>query len=230
MEARIERLPAVRETGIPAGENEPERLYRKLLPPAWEIYHHLSAVGFFANAEENLPAFTPETIERTAHQFICAETLMTALSNYGFTDRQQTALVMDVVTNNTRLSRWVPTKDIPEGVEFDVEYVPPIHQRAMGGALLWINALDRHLWQKEILITDRILDDAFWHAKSMLAGLYVMTRAVRAIAASDDDELTDAQTTAALTAGAAILIVNQEELMKSTFWITEDKRAPSRVR
>lgn len=229
MERRIERLPAVRETGIPEGATEPEKLYRSLLPPAWVVYNHLAEVEFFDSAEENLPTFTAESIERTARELIQTDAT-TALSDYGFSDREQTVLMMNVVNNNTRLSRWVPTKDIPEDVEFTVDYVPPLHQRAMGGALLWINALDRHLWQKEILITDQILDDAFWHTKAMLAGLYVMARAARAVAGGDGSELTDAQTTAALTAGTAMLIVNQEELMKSTFWITEEKRAPSRAR
>lgn len=227
MEARIERLPEIRETGVPDGEDGPDELYRELLPPAWTVYRHLVEVGFFESAEEHLPAFTPEYIERTAREYVRAEPVTAALSHYGFSEHERTALLLNVVDNDTRLSRWVPTNEIPDGVEFTVEYVPPLHQRATGGALLWINALDRHLWQKEILVTERILDDAFWHAKAMLAGLYVTVRAARAIAAGDDAELDDAETAAALAAGAAIAIVNQEELMRTAFWITEEKRAPS---
>lgn len=230
MEERIERLPAVRKAGIPDGETGPEELYRELLAPAWRAYHHLADAGFFESAEANLPPFTAEYVERTARTFVGTEAVTAPLSACGFAERERTALVMAVTNNQTRLSRWVPTKDIPEGVEFTVDYVPPLHQRAMGGALLWINALDRHLWQKEYLLTEQILDDAFWHTKAMLAGLYVTVRAARAVAAGEDAELTDQQTTAALTAGAAIQIVNQEELMRTTFWLTEDKRAPSEAR
>lgn len=230
MPGRLERLPAVREVGIPRGEEGAEELYRELLDPFWLVYYHLEEVGFFESVETDLPAFTPEHIEHTAHELIRADPLTTALDGCGFGEHERTALMMNVVNNDVRLSRWVPTREIPDGVEFDVDYVPPLHQRAMGGALLWINALDEHLWRKEILITDAILDDANWHAKEMLGGLYLLARAAREIAAGEDGSLTDAQLTAALTCGAATLIVSQEEMMKDVFWITEEKRAPTRAR
>ncbi|HET7325588.1 MAG TPA: hypothetical protein VFJ06_14765 [Halococcus sp.] len=230
MAAHIERLPAIHEAGIPDGETEAEELYREVIAPAWRVYHHLADVGFFESVEANLPRFTPRHIEHTATELIQTEPLTAALGECGFDEHEQTVLMMNVVNNNIRLSRWVPTREIPEGVEFDVSYVPPLHQRAMGGALLWINALDDHLWTKEILITEQILDDAYWRSKAMLGGLYVMAQAAREIAVSDEAELTDAQVTAALTASAAMLIVNQEEIMKEAFWITEEKRAPSTVR
>ena len=230
MVAQIERLPEMREAGIPEGETDAEELYREVIAPAWRVYHHLVDVGFFESVEANLPRFTPRHIEHTATELIQTDPLTDALTECGFDEREQTVLMMNVVNNNTRLSRWVPTKEIPEGVEFDVSYVPPLHQRAMGGALLWINALDEHLWRKKILITEQILDDAYWHSKAMLGGLYVMARAAREIAAGDEAELTDAQVTAALTASAAVMIVNQEEIMIDAFWITEEKRAPSMVR
>jgi len=228
METRMGRLAEVREAGVPGGDTEAEDLYRDLIAPAWEVYDHLAEVGFFESLEANLPAFTEEAIDTTANQLVTAGTLVEALSENGFDDHEQTVLLSNVVNNKTRLSRWVPTSDIPEGVEFDVEYVPPLHQRSMGGALLWVNALDHHLWQKEILVTDEILDDAFWYTKAILGGLYMMLRGVRAIAA--DDDLTDAETTAALIGGSAVAIVNQEEMMKDVFWINEEDRAPSPAR
>ena len=231
LQDQIERLPEVREEGIPDGETEPEELYRELIAPAWRVYHHLVEVGFFPSIEENLPRFTPEHIEHTANELVRADPLTTALSECGFDEREQMILMMNVVNNNVRLSRWVPTREIPQGVEFDVEYVPPLHQRAMGGALLWINAMDVHLWQKKILITEDILDDGYWHIKAMLGGLYVMAQAAREIADGDREEsLSDAQVTAALTASAAMLIVNQEEIMQDVFRITEEMRAPSKAR
>jgi len=229
LEARMEDVSAVREAGVPGGEAEAEELYRELVEPAWEVYDHLADVGFFESLEANLPAFTEEAIDTTAGQLVASEALLESLSAAGFDDHEQTVLLLNVVNNKTRLSRWVPTRDIPEGVEFDVEYIPPLHQRSMGGALLWVNALDDHLWQKEILVTEEILDDAFWYAKAIVAGLYAIMRGARAVANGDDD-LTDAETTAALIGGSAIAIVNQEEMMKDVFWINEDDRAPSPAR
>ncbi|WP_336343539.1 hypothetical protein [Halalkalicoccus ordinarius] len=226
--AQIDRLSEVREAGIPEGDGEPEELYRELVEPGWRVYDHLEEVGFFESVEANLPAFTPEHVEHTAHELVQAEPLTAALDDCGFDDHEQTVLVMNVVNNNTRLSRWTPTKEIPDGVEFNTEFVPPLHQRAMGGVLLWVKNLDVHLWQKRILITDEILDDGYWDVKAMLGGLYLMVQAARDIAT--DGSLTDAQLTAALTAGAAIMITNQEEIVKDVFWITEEMRSPSTLR
>lgn len=227
---QINRLPEVRKEGIPDGRQEPEKLYRELIEPSWRIYDHLVDIGFFESIETNLPRFTPEHIEHTANELIQTEPLTTALTECGFDEHEKTVLMMNVVNNNTRLARWVPTKEIPKGVEFNVNHVAPLHQRAAGGALLWIDALDVHLWQKRVLITDDILDDGHWHIKAMLGGLYLMTAAAREIATGEDSSLTDAQLTAALTASAAMMIVNQEEIRNDMFWITEEMRAPSKTR
>jgi hypothetical protein len=64
----------------------------------------------------------------------------------------------------------------------------------------------------------------------MLAGIDVMLRAVQSIARDDETALSDAEITAALIAGSALCIVNQEELMNEAFWITEEKRKPSEAR
>lgn len=233
LEDRLEQAASVREAGVPTrhgpGDEGVEELYRELVEPVWELYDHLVEVGFFESLEENLPAFTPEHIDHTARGLLTTDQLTAGLDGAGFDTREQTALLMDVVNNDTRLSRWVPTRDIPEGVEFNVDYVPPLYHRAVGGGLLWIKSLDRHLKQKEILVTDEILDDAFWRAKAILAGVDVFLRAVRDVAA-EDSELTDEQLVAGLSGGAAITIVNQEELMQEAYWITEEKRAPSKAR
>ena len=230
METQVGRLQEVRNVGIPGGETKADVLYRELIEPGWRVYNHLVDVGFFESVEANLPRFTSEHIEHTAHELIQADPLTADFEMLGFDDREQAVLMMNVANNTTRLARWVPTKEIPEGVEFDVSHVPPLHQRSMGGALLWINALDDHLWNKKVLITEDILDDGYWDVKALLGGLYVMSRAAREIAAGEDSELTDAQLTAALTASAAMMIVNQEEIMMDMFWITEEMRAPSKAR
>ncbi|SEW30524.1 hypothetical protein [Natrinema salifodinae] len=228
LSAQIERLPDVREQGIPDGETEPEVLYRELVDPGWQVYDHLVDVDFFESLEANLPRFTPEHIETTTHELIGSDALTEELAALGFDERERIALVTDVVNNNTRLARWVPTKEIPTDVEFGVEHVPPLHQRATGGALLWINALDVHLWQNRVLVTDEMLDDGYWDVKALLGGLYLMAKAALEVARGD--ELTDSQLTAAITASAAITIVNQEEICKNVFWITEEMRAPPKAR
>lgn len=224
--AEIERLPDVRNVGVP---DEPGELYGTVTEPGWRVYEHLVDVGFFESVEEHLPRFTPDHIAHTARELVLADPLQSDLDDVGFDDREQVALLMNVVNNNTRLARWVPTPEIPaDEVEFDVSHVPPLHQRAVGGALLWIEDLDRHLWQNEVLITEEILDEAVRNVKSMLGGLYVVTTAANDVAAGPT--LTDGQLTAALTAGAAVAIIGQEELMKEAYYITDDMRAPSEVR
>ncbi len=230
LEDNIERLPEVREAGIPEGETEPEELYRELIEPAWRVYDHLLAVGFFESVDENQPRFEPEHIEATTHTLLKADPLMSELETLGLDEREQLALVMDVTNNQRRLSRWVPTSDIPDEVEFDVDHVPPLHQRAMGGALLWIKNLDVHLWQKSLLITEEILDDASWDVKAMLVGMHMLTHAAREIADADGGSLTDSQLTSALTASAAILITNQEAICQDAYRITEEMRAPPEYR
>ncbi len=228
--SKVDRLPEVREAGIPDGEQEPEVLYRDLVEPGWRVYDHLLDVGFFESVDEEMPRFTPEVIRDTARELVRSDPLTEEMTELGFDERELTALVMSVTNNDRRLSRWVPTTDIPEDVEFNVEHVPPLHQRALGGALLWTKTLDVHLWQKQILITERILDDTFWDVKAMLAGQYLTTRAALEVADPDRDDLSDAELASALTAGAAILIINQEEVCQDAYRITEEMRAPRETR
>ena len=227
---QVDRLPDVREAGIPDGEREPEELYRELVEPGWNVYDHLLEVGFFESVDEEMPRFTADVIRDTARELVRSDALTDELTDLGFDEPELTALVMSVTNNDMRLSRWVPTADIPEEVEFDVEHVPPLHQRASGGALLWTQTLDVHLWQKSVLITDQILDDAYWDVKAMFAGQDLVTRAALEVADPDRETLTDAELTAALTAGAAILIINQEAVCQDAYRITEEMRAPSTVR
>jgi hypothetical protein len=226
---QIDRLPSIREAGVPSGPKAgPDTAYREVAAPGWRVYDHFVDVGFFESVEANLPRFTPRHIEHTAKELVRTEPLTSSLVDIGFSEHERTTLMMDVVTNNDRLALWVPTKAIPEDAELAVEHIAPLHQRAAGGALLWIDALDTHLWQKQVLITDEMLDNGHWETKAMLGGLYVMTTAANAIAGGAS--LTDSQLTAALTASAAIMIVNQEAICNDLFRITEEMRAPSELR
>lgn len=226
---QIGRIEEVRRRGIPEGEREPERLYRELINPVWDVYDHFLDVGFFESLDRNQPRFTEDHIQGTARELVRAEVLESTLGDVGFDDHERTALVSSVANNTRRLSRWVPTTQIPDGVEFNVEYVPPLYQRAMGGALLWVRSMDVHLWQKSILVTDEILDDGIWDVKALLGGLYLLTRA--ALELTDErDDLSNSELTAALSASAAITIINQENLCQDAYRITEEMRATSEAR
>ncbi|WP_459883664.1 hypothetical protein [Halostagnicola bangensis] len=228
LEDEIARLPEVRAAGVP---DEPEGLYEAVAQPGWRLYDHLVETGFFEGIEKFLPKFTPEHVEYTARELLLSTSLSTGLDELGFDEEEKTVLLASIVNTNERLARWVPSNQIPKDVEFDTENVPPLHQRTSGGALLWIRGLDRHLWQNRVIVTDSILDDANWHTAAMLGGLYVTATAACDIAAPDDErELSDGQLPAALTAGAAIQIVSQEELMRDVFYITDDVRAASKLR
>lgn len=230
LETQIERLPEVREVGIPDGEREPDRLYRDLVEPAWRMYDHLVDVGFFESVDANAPRFSSGHIENTSYGLLEADPLTSELESIGFEDAEQVRLVTSVVNSDRELARWVPTEQIPHDVEFNVDFVPPLHQRAAGGALLWIQTLDIHLWQKQVLITEQILDDGYWDIKAMLGGLYLLTRAAREIGVGDESSLTDGQLMAALTASAAIMIINQQEICRDMYYITEEMRAPPKAR
>lgn len=232
LEVQIGRLPEVREAGIPDGEREPERLYEELVEPGWRLYDHLLDVGFFESVDRNAPRFNAEHIRNTGHGLLEAEPLTRELERVGFDGDEQLALMANVVNSDKELERWVPTAEIPYEVdEFDVEHVPPLHQRASGGSLLWIRAMDVHLWQKEILVTEGILDDGYWDVKGMLGGLYLLALAAREIATEGRDRsLTDGQLMAALTGSAAIMIVKQQDVCHDVFYITDDMRAEPRAR
>lgn len=225
LERELRRLPDVRAVGVP---DEPGGNYKAVAEPGWRLYDHLLEVGFFESLDETLPRFSADHIERTARELVGTESLSSALGEVGFDETEKTALLVAVANNNERLARWVPSNQIPEGVEFDTTNVPPLHQRAMGGALLWIDGLDRHLWQYEPLVTEAILDDAAWYAKALLGGIYVTATAAHDLATTES--FADETVTAAFTGAAAIQIVSQEDLLQDVFYITDEMRAPSELR
>lgn len=218
---RFERLPQLAALGFPETQGTE---YADLVAPGVTAYEHLTDVGFFESVETHLPGFTADHIQDTARELVRAEALTGALADVGFAEEELTALVTNVVSEADRLAMWVPTKDIPQGVEFDVDAVAPVHQRAAGGALLWVEALDQHLWQKQFLLTEELLEQGLWDVKAMLGGLYLVTRAADTIAGNGD--LTESQLTAALTGGSAIMILAQQDITADLYRITEEMRAP----
>lgn len=219
--ASIERLPELGAAGIPAQDST---AYQEVAEPAWAVYDHLLEVGFFESVETHLPAFTEDHIQSTARELVRSAPLTGLLSEVGFSEEEKTAVMANVVNDRNRLALWVPTKDIPAGVEFDLEHVPPLHQRAAGGVALWVEELDDHLWRNEYLLTQELIDRGLWDVKVMLGGMSLLSKAAHDVAAGGD--LSDSQLTAALTGGTASMILGQEDLANDLFRITDEMRAP----
>lgn len=218
---QIERIPELGAAGFPAADST---AYQEVAEPVWTVYDELTEVGFLASAEENLPPFTAGHIESTARALVGAEPLAGTLLDSGFTEEELTTLFSSVATSRERLSLWMPTRAIPEDVEFDLEHVAPLHQRAMGGAALWIDDLDTYLWQAEYLIPEAQLQKGLWDVKEMLGGAALFTAAAHDIAGPE--QLTDSQLTAALTAGTASMILGQEDLANDVYRLRDDERTP----
>lgn len=217
----VEALPDVRAAGFPAEEATP---YQDLTEPAWEAYRHLSEIGFFASAEEHLPAYTSEGLATTTEELVRAEPLTATLSEAGFSEQEITATVASVTSQQELLKHWVPASDLPADInEFDPANVGPLHKRAAGGALLWIDGLDDHLWRNKVLVSEQMYDQGVQHTKTMLGGLHLMTAAAHDIAGAG--EFDDAHLAAGLAGGAAIMIAGQENMAGDVYRITDEMRA-----
>ncbi|WP_135852178.1 hypothetical protein [Halorussus salinus] len=222
IEAGVARLPELRAAGFP---DEPGTAYQEVAAPAWDAYDHLAEVGLFAAAERHLPEFSPDHVRATVAELVRAEPLTAALADAGLDERERTAVVVDAVNQNDRLAEWVTTASLPADPEgYDPDDVAPLHQRALGGGLLWIDELDQHLWQREVVLTDDLLETGLWDAKRILAGTHLFVSAARDLAGPG--ELTDEQLAAGLAGGSAVAIRGQEAIAADLFRVTDAERAP----
>ncbi|ADD04328.1 uncharacterized protein Nmag_0743 [Natrialba magadii ATCC 43099] len=225
--ASFEQLPELEAMGVPEAGSE---AYQALTEPAWAINEHLADVGFFASAEQTLPAFTPEHIETTTRQLLHLDALPATLAEVGFAEQEQAALVTNIVNAREQLSWWMPAEAYPpaEAVDDGVvhDYVAPLHQRAAEGSLLWIDGLDHFLWTNEVLVTSEMIDRGLWDIKSMLGGYYLMGSAARDLA---EGSIADEHLSTLISGSSAIMIIGQEFLLDDVIRITDDKRAPTGV-
>lgn len=226
----MQSIPELREIGCPEHGQTP---YQDLTPAAWELVNHLVDVGFFESAERTLPAFSDDHIEATTQQLLRMDTLSETLTGLGLPEHEQLALVTNIVNASGQLGYWEHTGDYPdvddlemddhdEGVDHD--YIPPLHHRAMEGSLLWIDGLDWHLWQKEVLITQGMIEKGVWDVKTMLAGVYLLGDAARRLA---DGEISDENLTTVTTASTAMMVIGQEFLVDDVAWLDDDDRKPA---
>lgn len=223
---QIERVPSLRAAGVP---DSAEGHYGELVEPAWRIEEHLAEVGLFESAEEHFPTFTPSHIASTTQKLVRTNALASLLADIGFGERERTDLAARVVNDQEYLAQWVPVEVYPDELygpgddAVDPETVAPLHRRAAGGALLWIDGLDKHLWQYEVLVTDEILDHAARDVKAMLGGFYLLSHAVNALVRGG---ISDEMLSAVITGATGIMIVSQNEFAVNVARITDEMRAP----
>ncbi|MFC7214224.1 hypothetical protein ACFQO4_09060 [Saliphagus sp. GCM10025334] len=217
-------LPAVVERGVP--EAEPRTEFASVAEAGRPIYDHLVETGFFESTTSHLPEFTPEYVTSSAEAFVGSEALTAPLEELGFSEEVAVDLLVPMVNRAEELSHyhWVATDKIPrEQIELG-ETIPAMTRAAAGGVLLWLEDLDGHLWQKQVLLTDDIVADAVWDAQAMAAGFHLMTEGARAIGA-ESSELSDGELGALLSTSFAVQAIGQALLPPDAYWITEEMRA-----
>lgn len=217
-------LTAVPERGLPEGS--PREEFEAVAAASRPIYEHLGSVGFFGSTTKHLPDFTPEYIEQSIQRFVGSESLAAPLKDLNFAEDELVDLVATVVSHRERIGErhWVSTDEISREEIAMGEHIPPMTKLAAGGSLLWLEDLDQHLWQDKVLITDEILSDATWHARSMAAGFQLMTEGARHIA-QEAGALSDEDLAAQLSSGFALMAIAQNLLAEDAYWITEEMRA-----
>ncbi len=220
-------LETVAERGIPT--DSPGDDFAAVAEAGRPVYEHLTEVGFFESTTEELPEFTPSYLESAVESYIGSEALTDPLAAFGMSDGEGVDLLAEVVANAEELSQhhWIATDEIPRAeIEFG-QFIPPMTQGAAGGSLLWLEDLDKHLWQKEVLLTDEIVADAVWHGQSMAAGFHLMTEGAKAIAA-ENEAYSDTELAALLSTGFAVQAIAQGLLPQDVYWVTDSMRGQDR--
>ncbi len=218
-------LPAVVDRGLPTDVTEPREEFTPLAEAVQPAYDHLVDVGFFESTSENLPEFTPAYIEESVRRFVATDSVAN-LEELGFSKQEQVDLLATVASHRERIGdrHWVTTDKLKRGDVQFAEEVPPMTKAATGGALLWLEDLDHHLWQKALLLTDDILADATWDARAMAAGIQLVTEGARHIA-EQSETFADDELAGVLSSGYALQAVAQNLLREDAYWLTEEKRA-----
>ena len=195
----------------------------------WPVYEHLAEVGFFESTAEHMPAFNPQVLTESAQAFVGAEALVAPLEELGLSSQASVDLVVPTVNEAEKLSHfhWIASGGFPED-HYMSDTLPPITERAAGGVLLWFQNLDQHLYNKQILITDEILQNGLWDVQGMAAGFHLMAEGATAIA-DDSGRFSDGELAALFTTSIALQEIAQRLLPVHMHWITEEMRAPDNV-
>lgn len=220
----VSALPAAVEGGVP--EAEPRDEFGTIAEAGWPIYDHLAEAGFFASTTEHLPTFTPESLTESAQAFVGSEALAEPLEELGISERVGVDLVIPTVNQAEQLSHfhWIASEGIPQDHEIR-EILPPITERAAGGVLLWLQNIDAHLYQNQLLITEEMLQNGAWDVQGMTAGFHLMTEGAKAIA-EESGRFSNDELGALFTTSIALQEIAQRMLPADLFWITDEMRDP----
>jgi hypothetical protein len=226
-ESFVESASVLESTVYELSEERSRDEFATIADAGQPIVDHLADVGFFESTTQQIPTLTPSYLETVAKTFVGSKALTAPLNDLGFVGGEGIDLVATVIANAEDLStyHWVATDEIPRQQVERGEFIPPMTRVASEGVLLWLADLDKHLWQKKPLVTDDILAEATWHARSMAAGFQLMTEGARVVA-DGTESLSDGELTALLTTGFAIQEISSALLPQDVYWITEEKRAP----
>lgn len=221
-------LPASLDHGLPGdAATEPRAEFTPVAEAAMPAYEHLRDIGFFASAAENLPSFNLETLSNAVETFVASETLVGIADEIGTGEQQGADLLASVIGNAEQLKdyHWIATEDLPGSAISIGESFPSAPQAAAGGAILWLDDIDSHLYQKSVFLTEEIHADAVWHGESMATGFYLMSEAAKLIG-EESGTVSDGELGALLTTSFAIQAIAQGLLPQDVYWVTEQMRAP----
>lgn len=225
--AALEALPEVADTGV---GDEPGEAFGRIAAAGWPLYDHFDEVGFFEATSEHLPAFTYDYLRESVSAFVGSEVTAAPLSKVGLSEREAVDLVASVVTEADQLehNHWVVSDQISREDIEDAAAIPPLTKGAMGGAMLWLDDLDSHVWRWQTLLAEDALADAVWHARTMAAGFQLVNEGAKAVA-DEEGELSNGELGATLSIGFAVQALAQSLLPQDVYWITEDMRAERRT-
>ncbi|MFB6131564.1 MAG: hypothetical protein ABEJ28_12175 [Salinigranum sp.] len=223
-------LTDVADRGVPTDGQSQGTEFTAVAAAGRPMYEHLRDIGFFESTSSHLPEFTPTYLEKCVRTFVGSEALATPLEQFGFTDGRGIDVLATVVSNAGDLEdyNWVATDALSHKNLEDVASIPPVTMGAAGGALLWLEDLDDHVWRRRVLLTEKIVGDAVWHGQSMAAGFYLMTKGAEAIGKQSSD-FSNGELTALLSTGVAVQEISQSLLPQDVYWITEEMRGPRRT-
>lgn len=220
----LAEAPAAIESG--AAFEEPGTAFDKIAQAGWGTYDHLEETGFFETLSEEMPAFNPERLTTSTQAFLGSSAAVEPLAELDLGGTAGVDLVVPIINQAEKLSHfhWIASGDIPADHHL-TDVLPPISQRAAGGVLLWLQNLDDHLYQDQVLMNEQILADGIWEVRGMTAGFHLMTEGAKAIGAGSD-RFTDAELGALFTTSIALQEVAQRMLPVHMHWIDEETRDP----
>lgn len=225
--AAASELPVTLERGLPGEAEGVREEFSPLAEAGQPVYEHLRDVEFYASAAEHLPEFNLETLGAAMETFVASDQLVGIVEEFGFEGEQGVDLLATVIGNAQELQNyhWVATSELPGEANSLGDAFPSAPQAAAGGALLWMDDIDLHLYQKAPLLTEEIHSDAVWHAESMAAGFHLMAEGAKVIGAGSGS-FSDSELGALLTTSFAVQATSQGLLPQDVYWITEQMRAP----